>query len=112
MSSTDSPLTAYLDGKPVSFRVDSHQAISLCPSGLFHGLPSHVCCCYRDGFTYAAVTTLQPSNVGCLVLGRDWLNAERVARLCEFLFFVLLSFLTRLFQQIKCLPHRVNLLPL
>lgn len=73
-------LNAYLDGRAVLFHVDSDSPVSLCPPEWSNGLPSHVCCRYPDGFTFAAILDLQPSPpINCLILGRDWANAQSIS---------------------------------
>ena len=85
---------AFLDGLSVPVVFDSDSPTSSCPPTWICGLPSHIRCVHPDGFSYSALLHLLLSlNVGCLILGRDWLNSEYVAHHHGMFFTSLYSFL-------------------
>ena len=91
-SSTDftdaSSVTAFVDGVLVSVAFDGTVDFSSCPASWSAGSPSHVTCSYPDGFSFSGLLRFKLSGeVSCFVLGRDWINAERLARRGEFFFF-------------------------
>ncbi len=84
---------AFLDGQRVPVLFDARLPISYCPPPWIHDSPSHVSCQYDNGFTFASILRLSASpEIGCLVLGHDWINAERVARRSLFYLFALFGF--------------------
>ena len=71
---------AFVDSVCVPVLFDDNSPTSSCPPDWIQGTSSHIRCVHPDGFSFTALIHLLPSPiVGCLVLGRDWLNSEHIA---------------------------------